>query len=689
MATPISATMIPLSKPIKRILLHLLAITGIILLLVNLSTQSPVIGLFAFISILASTSLYLGSIFFRKQPVIVRFLGGLTINTALLAILGAILYYLTPLNPLILTSLLSAYTLGCALFAKPLNRETSHHQPAYILWIFVFQILFLLPWWKTALQTVITEAIRSPWDSIPPSLLLPFALATICSLMIIRFGSRSTALISTSILLLSGISLATLAYPIGFGFDPFIHQATVAHILEYGTITPKPLYYIGQYAIELILSGVFIFPLSIVDQWFIPVLSAIILPTTFLIGSSRAFRVQHHGFLAALLFLPLAPFIFTTPQSLAYVFTAASLFLCLPVLAKESQKLAAPGILAIAAIMTHPLAGIPALIFFCLVVISRITSHTLRRTLTVLGLVLASIALPVVFFVQAKLTSLSFTWDAANIFVFEGWQSIGFTPWLSFVNLLAIGLSLILLVMAVYGTLKAKQTDAPSSWHLPLFAAITWIINLLLLRGMKFDFLIEYEQGNYASRLLVLAAIFLLPAIATTLATFWEHVKKQAGILQAAILCLTIIFTSSVYLAYPRNDGSVRSAGFNVSQSDIEAAHAIENHANGSNYIVLANQAVSAAALREFGFARYYENDLFYYPIPTSSPLYESFLEMADESPSRHTAQAVLDETGADTLYFVLNSYWWNAEATAEAAKQEADDWFAIGSGSVLIFVFE
>ena len=37
---------------------------------------------------------------------------------------------------------------------------------------------------------------------------------------------------------------------------------------------------------------------------------------------------------------------------------------------------------------------------------------------------------------------------------------------------------------------------------------------------------------------------------------------------------------------------------------------------------------VSAVALETYGFARYTDG-IFYYPIPTSSPLYERFLRVA------------------------------------------------------------
>jgi hypothetical protein len=674
----------------SRLGLHSIAITSVGLLLLNLSVQSPVIAFIALIGITSSTSHYLGSLFFKSEPWLLRLFGGLTAGVAILSILGAILYYLIPLNTLILTSLLSTFTLGCAVYARKIESPKKPERKKKIGALLVLQIVFLLPWWSTLATADITEALRSPWDVISPTLLISLFFAALCTGALLRYGNRSISLATSILLFLSGFSLFALAYPIGFGFDPFIHQATVAHILEFGTITPKPLYYIGQYALELILSGVFLLPLELVDHWLVPVLAAIILPTSLLIGAARSFAMKGNGFLFALFLLPLSAFVLTTPQSLAYLFTAASLFLLLPVLANEKDRLVLPGILAIAAMITHPLAGIPAVLFFFLALFSRITHHGIRTAFVSIGLTLSSIALPSVFFIQSKISALSFEWDM-NAFLDIALPSMqfGFNPWLNFAQSFLYLIPFLLFILALAGTYIAHRLQSPRSWHLPFLAAISWLVNFLILRGMKFDFLIEYEQENYAQRLLVLAVIFFIPAAATALAYLSSSLKNKPKLIYTTLFFFALLFIGSLYVSYPRNDGTVRSSGFNVSQYDIDAAYAIAAHAGDVNYLVLANQTVSSAALREFGFIRYYENDLFYYPIPTSSPLYSDFLVMADENPSHETANEVMKKTGADRMYFVLNDYWWNAEATAEAAKKEADDWFAIGPGSILIFVYE
>ncbi len=675
---------------ISRPAFHGVAIISVVLLLVNLSVQSPILAFFALFGVSLSTSHYLGSYFFKSEPWLPRLFGGLIAGTAILAILGAILYYLIPLNTLILTSLLSAFTLGSAVYAKNPDPQEPIVRKKKLGALFALQILFLLPWWGALASANITEAMRSPWDVISPLLLISLFFAALCTGALLRYSHRSLALASSSLLLLSGFSLFALAYPIGFGFDPFIHQATVAHILEFGTITPKPLYYIGQYALELILSGVFLLPLEFIDHWLIPILAAIILPTSLLLGSARSFATKKSSFLFALFLLPFSAFLLTTPQSLAYLFTAASLFLLLPVLAKEQKSLLLPGILAIAAMITHPLAGIPAILFFFLAVLSRISHEKTRQVLLGTTLLFSSIALPLVFFLQSKISSLSFEWDMEAFLDFSlPVTHFGFDPWINFAQSFLFITPLVLFVLALIGTSIAHQLQGPRSWHLPFLAALSWLANFILLRGMKFDFLIEYEQENYAQRLLVLATIFLLPAAATAFAHLSHSLTKKPRLISATLLFFALLFAGSLYVSYPRNDGIVRSSGFNVSQYDIDAAHAIAAHAEDIDYIVLANQTVSSAALREFGFMRYYENDLFYYPIPTSSPLYTDFLTMADEYPSHETANEVMKKTGANRLYFVLNEYWWNAEATAEAAKNEADDWFAIGPGSILIFVYE
>ncbi|MCG2695722.1 hypothetical protein L6248_02210 [Candidatus Parcubacteria bacterium] len=135
------------------------------------------------------------------------------------------------------------------------------------------------------------------------------------------------------------------------------------------------------------------------------------------------------------------------------------------------------------------------------------------------------------------------------------------------------------------------------------------------------------------------------------------------------LIFAAILISTSLYLSYPRFDHYFNSRCFSTSKNDIEAVNWIENNTE-SDYIVLANQQVSAAALREFGFKKYYSpplidkerglgGEVFYYPVPTGGPLYQYYLDMVYEKPSRETMTKAMDLVGVSEGYFVLNKYWW------------------------------
>ena len=64
-------------------------------------------------------------------------------------------------------------------------------------------------------------------------------------------ANRYTTLFTVLYLMIS-YSVAVIVYGVGYGFDPFIHQATIKFIDEFGAVSPKPLYYAGQYSLEII-----------------------------------------------------------------------------------------------------------------------------------------------------------------------------------------------------------------------------------------------------------------------------------------------------------------------------------------------------------------------------------------------------------------------------------------------------
>ena len=226
-------------------------------------------------------------------------------------------------------------------------------------------------------------------------------------------------------------------------------------------------------------------------------------------------------------------------------------------------------------------------------------------------------------------------------------------------------------------------------------AALGALVSYALLKtGLVYPFLVESERGNYAARLLDVAGIFLLPLALAA----WQHwlervnaARPMARLLTTVVL--TVAITSSLYFSYPRVDPYHLDRGYNVTASDLAAVRYIRDHARG-RYLVLANQMTAAAAVREYGFARYYPaadgsgRQIFYYPIPTGGPLYRYFLAMVNTAPSRANAMAAAALVDVPTVYFVLPRYWHDAERLAQAARQEADETVVLDNGKITVFKY-
>lgn len=650
---------------------------------------------------------------------------GVILMLCALSIVGSLIYYVGPAFQVFYILLVLVAGLSATLFGVHSDTESaeSTEKPKAAFFASAAVILLCLSaWWAPILQISVTEAVRSPWNALDPLGLIAIALCVfLLALLLARPRGKALSLALAAAIFFSAVAVALAIYPIGFGFDPFIHRATVAHIAEHGTITPKPLYYIGQYALELLSVHAFALPLQLVDRLLVPLLATLVIGTSAAVGFSAVLERKYLPAMLAIFLLPLGAFIVTTPQSLAYVFTISLLFLSLARFGDEERKipLLTLFVVALAAVFTHPLAGIPAAIYFTLVALFGFISRVPRpwgprqraaspRAST--GEVMASagpvaafaivtllgaVSLPTVFLIQAKQSGLDISIALDQIF---NLQKLGFTFFLDNrfstafdgLYLAADNLFWILLILAIAGVIFIEKNKGSRYLHLPLLAAVMWMVNYWLLStALEFSFLIEYERQNYAVRLLTLASIFLVPHAGIALAGIAEALRKKQPALKISwALLLALVITGNVYAAYPRDDNYSRSAGFNVSSSDFDAVYAIENDARDDNFIVLANQAVSAAALEAFGFKKYYHGDIFYYPIPTGGELYQFYLQMADDEPTRDRALAAMDLAGVDTLYFAVNDYWWRSEVIIEHAKNEADEWFSVGEGAVTVFVY-
>jgi hypothetical protein len=523
----------------------------------------------------------------------------------------------------------------------------------------------------------ITSATRSLWLFFSPAHILLFGTSFFCTLLLSRISIRLSALLGA----LTGgcaAALAAILFPLGFGFDPFLHRATLTHIIEFGTITPKPFYYIGAYMLELFGSLLFRIPLFHLDVFLAPI------GFTFLAWIAFRARALHP---ITLCLLPFAAFISTTPQAIGFLWIFAT------ILALRLQLPKTYGLLfAIAAFVAHPIAGVPAILLVTLSLVSGARCHEWRLyapMMTVFTL-LGVFGLPTLFFVQHILLSTDIGFSFAALTDFSRIPALGFFSLqghalLDTVMFVGGNLFLITTILAAVGIAYKKTRE-----NLVLFlAGVVAFGNFLVLSlGFDFPFLISYERTDFALRMIIVTWLFLLPLTSDGIAYLSEHVFKTRSARAYGTVLATLFLCANVYVAYPRHDGYTRSAAFNVTPADIEIVHRIADDANETSYVVLSNQTLAAAAIQELGFFQYYHGDIFAYPIPTSSPLYDIFLSMIEHKPTLEKVQEARNLTGASTVYFVVHDYWWEANDRIAEAKKITDDWLTSDDGTVTVFIF-
>jgi hypothetical protein len=397
-----------------------------------------------------------------------------------------------------------------------------------------------------------------------------------------------------------------------------------------------------------------------------------------------------------LLIMPYSYFILSVPQNLSYLFLIITILLGLSV--KEPKNLIIPSLTALNTFFIHPLAGIPAILFLLLISFNTIIKNkiiylnksTASKIFYPAIFIISSLMLPVSFYLFESrkiknLTNIDFSGIIPKL-AMPGQENFI----LNFIYLIEKNIFFIILSLALFGiAVTIKNKNRFKNHFLSLLLSGGFLVSYILTKlFISFDFLINYEQNNYSERILVIAFVFLIPFILISLREFIKNLLK--GNICTKIIMgvfLSLLITTSLYISYPRLDNYHNSHGYSVSQNDIDAVNWINNNSK-NDYIVLANQQTSAAALKEFGFDHYYKNNIYFYPIPTSGKLYQYYLDMVYEYPSQKTVKKAMEFTGVNEAYFVLNKYWWAFDKIKEEAKMEADSWGKIGNEDVYIFKY-
>lgn len=562
-------------------------------------------------------------------------------------------------------------------------------------------LFFLLMRFAGSAATV--DAIRTPWPLLPEGTFLAFALLPVSAWIAFRTKNGRLPGIALCVLTVLAVSfIAPLLYKLGYGFDGFLHQASERVLFETGTLQPKPLYYIGQYVFVTWLGRLSEFSLASLDRFLVPASVSMIVLAASLVFQKR----KSIALLFLPLFLPLGAFVATTPQSFSYVLGLTAIGLSL---ATKSRKMSILPALFCGAwsLATHPLAGLPFLGAVILILTAQ--AKTEAKSLKILkgislGLLvcLTSASVPIAFFANDALAGHASNWQRPSLH----WQDIGgnilasLTPPLNHVALWAdwavyteFFLPFLLVFLTVFAIWKGSERRL--SWILLGLASVGLNAAAFSLKSIgDFSFLIDYERGNYADRLFLVALFMLLFPALEGAWILLKRINAETGAKALGIpLILALWFAGHAHAALPRHDAATASRGWSVGLADYEAVRVIEQDAADEPYTVLANQSVSAAAVDSFGFKRYVRDgatneEIFYYPLPTGGRLYQLYLEAVAPEPSVDAIREAARLGQTNLLYVVVNAYWWDADHVSETLKQASEKELVIRNGAVKIYRF-
>ncbi len=635
--------------------------------------------------------------------------------TSSIIIIGSFLYYFWALNNisyfiLLFLSLISTTIFSYFIIYKSYRQETEERVTVnsrtkkinlllFILSFFLFLFLVFV-----LIKGSSNSAIISPWHLVPSYFYLIFALF----LILVFFSFYFQSIFSKTLVVLTYFlffSISFFIYKIAFGYDQLLHQRALSEILQFGFINPKTFYYIGQYSLEFFLVKTLPFKLELISRVLVPVLSAILIPLSFFKVFKNKLKSSYY-ILILLLLLPFSIFTYTVPQNLAFLFlTILIIFSLNRDFVSERKNYIFLSVLALASFFVHPLAGIPAIVFVFILFLSNFKIikqsfwqrvlkkenkiEIIRKILIIISYLTQIFILPILlFFVGGKLS-----WPQINFSFliprFLGQENV-FLNLIYFLFFNRFYIFLILFLVGIYFWFKKnKEEKNREDWsNIYFYNFLALFSSYILSLFVSFSFLSDIDKNSYSQRVLIISLLFLIPVFLNLFLEIIERVKKQEKSFKFySLLFLLLFLLSSLYLNYPRKDNYFNSRGYSVSSSDFETVKLIEDVKINDNYIVLANQQVGAAAIKELGFKRYYDGWL-YYSVQTGGLFYDYYLKMLDR-PSRGLIEELLSQIEADNAYVVVNDYWWAYERIINEMKIEADSYYQTSDGKVLVFHFD
>ncbi|QQG52568.1 MAG: hypothetical protein HY931_04605 [Candidatus Falkowbacteria bacterium] len=644
----------------------------------------------------------------------------LRIIVALLIFFSAVIYYFYQLNfgAVIITIILSIvsliflnkYRILSSSHDSDLIKETTVKQQKISKTAIIYLIILAAAAWEL-IQGRSGRPLISPWEVVSSHFFWFYALSslTLIVLLVDAKLARKTKLILVAAHYFLSLAIATIVYKVGYGFDPFIHQAAMETINQAGFISPKTPYYLGEYGFIIIIHKILGISIYALNKFLVPLAAACLLPPVvyqlfkFLNPSDE--KNDSVNFLGTLIVLTLSLplFIVSTPQNFSYIFVIIAVANGL-----TSRRKAEALIFSLAAAAIHPLSGIPVLIWSTwLIFKTHFSKLRVKYQKIISALILSggAVILPLALFIISggKMANLKFNLTILETTLQDIFKlgAAGQENWLlnlSYFIFYNYRLLIAVLITAGIALFYQKNQTQLSENKKHAIRGILSINSSLILAfifstQINFEQIIAYEQSGYSKRILNIIIIFFLPFIALAISWLIGKINFQKEkLLKFIWLTLgTAFMVISLYLAYPRFDKYFNSRGYSTSIFDLEAVQKIEAETE-QPYIVLANQQVSAGALKLLGFNHYFKTakgeDIYFYPIPTGGTLYQYFLDMVYKNPSRKTMLDAMDMAGTNEAYLIINKYWNESGKIIAAAKLSADSWSLIGNNEIFIFKY-
>lgn len=588
-------------------------------------------------------------------------IGGLT---TVLFLTGSVLLHVFTLLT-ILISVIAGLFVGYLRY-RPLNQHKDNRsEPPIILSVgekmgcaSLVMLQALLSWTLFSHQADI--GISSPWQILPSYIFPMFGLSLFLLFLIADTLPAWLRRLLWAWQFFLAFSVSAIVYRLGFGFDPFIHQAAARYLVAHGDIQLPSILYIGQYALEAGIARLTPISIAGIDRWLIPFfgvwLGAILLP--------RALRTWNiEGRITSawpLLLLPFLPFTFTVPYHIAYV--CFLLIICLLPYLQTRQGLLLAVCLTSFTAFVHPLLAIPAIALILSIWIGKRWPSLLGVSaffLTSIGLV--SSFLFYAYTLGGTITSPAILSLQNAFLVIFGFPYEGFRwPWYAwafygFMHLWPLCFSIIGWIG--YGYLSSSHRSLRS----PLLGVAIGMIasGIFLAATTTLTNIISAEQHEFALRLRYAAPLLFLPGVVFFFHSWKQRLDETPRLIAYALLAA--FATSIWYTSYPQANTFVQTASPGVSRADIDTVNAIEQLAQGTSYAALTPQMTSAAALKSIGFERELSRDSrqrYPYAIPTGGEFYELYLRLWEEPDAAQIIRGAQSMTHETQIFIAIPKEW-------------------------------